>query len=140
MKLAFTGLEMDWLRNTSTRVALFLYKDAQAERKLLRQSFKLMNKFTPNAKYVSLNVKERDFLFRLAQSRLLSLTKAGSTTQEIDTTSAIMEKLSGQRLSERSDEPVREGQLQGDSGGGRDNVQSASGHTESGGGSGEASK
>ncbi len=136
MKVAFTGLEMDWLRETSTRVALYFYKDQNTERKLVRQCFRLMNKFAPNAKYVSLTCKERDFLFRLAQSRCLAVTKSGSLTQEIDTTSSIMEKLSGPQ---RDNEEIRESQLPSDSGVGLNNVQEPSGHSGVGEGSGEAS-
>ncbi len=61
MKVVFNEQQLAWIRDCLGRLFVAVHKD-NASRDLLRQLGNLRYKFTPNASYVNLSVKERDFI------------------------------------------------------------------------------
>lgn len=92
MKIVFTQSELSWLNNY-VKVFLGLAAKHRDEDKgrMLRLAGKMKHKFTPNASYVWLSLKERDLLYNIAETRLRAVQDTLSPEREV--AGSIIDKL-----------------------------------------------
>jgi hypothetical protein len=89
MKFAFTSTELEWLRDTTTRVLMLIHD--KSDRAIVRQATRLHRKFSPNATTVYMNQAERLLMFQLLGSRVEGLKN--SPVANLEPALALMRKL-----------------------------------------------
>jgi hypothetical protein len=92
MKVTFSNAELHWIHEVLGRLIVAVHKDG-SPRSLVRQLVRLRYKFTPNASYVNVKVKERQFLNEILEYRSAKLVGLEGVGPEATMVKDIQTKL-----------------------------------------------
>lgn len=92
MKIVFTAPELDWLYNVAHHLSTAAERIEQYNG-FLPDMARMRYKFSPNASYVNLKVRERELLRMIAGYRLKSIAPLDQAGSEFQTVQSIQRKL-----------------------------------------------